>query len=100
MLPVKECRKILGPECSLSDQDIDRPRGQLRDLASVMITAYEEQQLTVLLASGDEKTLEMIPEEDRDEVEERAAILQFLGGKSRSEADQLAVQMYFERSGP
>lgn len=100
MLPLKECRRILGPECAFSDQDIERLRGQLRDLASVMITAYEEQQRTVLSVSGDEAKFEMIPEEDRDEVEERAAIIEFLGGKPRSEADQLAVQMYFERSGP
>ncbi len=43
MLQLKECRKILGPECDLSNQVIERLRGQLCHLASVVIASHEEQ---------------------------------------------------------
>ncbi len=98
MLPLDECRRILGPDSDLSDQGIERLCGQLCDLAAVMIEGFEEQRRAPEVLTGNEEQLAMIPEDDRYEVEERAAIIEFLGGKSRSEAERLALQQYFEET--
>ena len=100
MLPLDECRRILGPDCDLSDRDLERLRGQLCDLAAVTIAVLEEQRQAGPAMEGSEAKLEMIPEDDRDEVEERAAIVEFQGGMSRPEAERLAVQQYFEETRP
>ena len=99
MLSLDSCRRILGSECVLSDQDIECLRDQLCDLAAVTIEGIEEQSQVSGALTGNEAQLEMIPEDDRYEVEERAAILEFLGGKSRSDAEQLALQQYLEETG-
>ena len=96
MLSLDKCRRILGPDCDLSDQDIERLRDQLCDLATVAIVVHEEQRQAGVVMEGNETKLRMIPEDDRDEVEERAAILEFDGGISKQEAERLAVQQYFE----
>ena len=95
MLPLDKCRRILGPDCDISQPDLERLREQMCDLATVVIEGFEEQSQASRVLTGNEEQLEMIPEEDRHEVEERAAIIEFLGGKSRSEAEQLALKQYF-----
>ena len=100
MLPLDKCRRILGPDCDLSDQDIERLRDQLCDLAAVAIEDFEEQRQASEILTGNEEKLGMVAEEDRYEVEERAAIREFLGGKSRSEAERLALKQYFEGACP
>ena len=96
MLPLDECRRILGSDCDVSEPSLERLREQMCDLATVVIEGFEEQSQASRVLTGNEEQLEMIPEEDRHEVEERAAIIEFLGGKSRSEAEQLAMRCYYE----
>jgi hypothetical protein len=44
-----------------------------------------------------EKALALLPASEREEVEERAAILEYEGGLSRSSAEQLAVTEIVQR---
>ena len=43
MLTLDECRKVLGPECKLSDSELEVVRGQLYGLADIAIAAFIEQ---------------------------------------------------------
>jgi hypothetical protein len=43
MLSLEKCREILGPECKLSDAELEALRDQLYQLAEVAIEVYQEQ---------------------------------------------------------
>ena len=43
MLTLDECRKVLGPDCKLSDSELEVVRGQLYGLADIAIAAFIEQ---------------------------------------------------------
>ena len=43
MLTLEQCRKVLGPECKLSDSELEALRDQLYGLADIAIEAFSEQ---------------------------------------------------------
>lgn len=43
MISLDECRKVLGPECKLSDSELEVMRGQLYGLADIAIEVFIEQ---------------------------------------------------------
>lgn len=40
MIPTKRCREILGPDCSLSDRELEQLVEQLQVLVKVLVGAY------------------------------------------------------------
>jgi len=73
-LTLKQCRRLLAAAgAAISDQDIERLRDELYDLAEVTLEGFRN------------------GEEYRDETfEERAAIIEADGGLDRAEAERLA----------
>jgi hypothetical protein len=86
-LSVEACRRLLGT-CGegLSDSEIESTRHQLYGLASCVIAAYEFGPQTEV----ETNILASVSDDDRAEIEERAAILQFDAKMSRPAADRLA----------
>jgi hypothetical protein len=42
MISLDECRKLLGPTCELSDEELERLRDDLYALADIVVTAFLE----------------------------------------------------------
>ena len=84
MLTVEKCRKILGPDCKLSDSEIEARRDQLYGLADVSIDVYKS-----LPASRGSRTQRMRKAKS-EAWKERAAIMEFEAGLPRSEAETKA----------
>ena len=59
------------------------------DLANVVIAAYKA-------APGTKPALAEVPESDRPDVEERAAILEFEANLTRKQAEPLALTAYLQ----
>ena len=85
-LSLARCREHLGASTRLSDSELQQLRDHLYDLAQLIIGAYT--------STKPSESLSLIPEGDRLEVEERAAILEFEGGLARTLAERLAVNAY------
>lgn len=98
MLSLEECRRVLGPRCSLSDAGLESLRDQIRDLAVVVINSFVEGPQTGDHAHDDALRPAAVSENDRDAVAERAAMLEFDGGMTREEAERAAVSQYHEGS--
>ncbi len=80
MLSISKCREILGAKAAnLLDSELELLRDQLYPLADVVVSHFLTHSKRVV-----ENNL-------RDELEERAAILEFDGKISRSEAEQKAA---------
>ena len=88
-MSVRGCRALLGADVIASDLEIQRLRDQLYEIAQVWI----EGGMTVFRSPSAELP-ETLSEDDRVEVEERAAVLEFDGGLSRSDAEGGAVAAF------
>lgn len=89
MLSLERCRKALGADNKLSDEDLAKLRDQFYCLASLALELRDRQK---------KQTLER-PDGcliDRDALEERAAIIEFEGNLSRDEAEKKAVAFAVE----
>ena len=93
MLPISECRKLLGGAVSarLTDKEIEALRDSLDSLARVGLGSIE---LYKRESSYENEALSELPEGLRDEVEERAAIMQFDAGMTRGDAVRRALAAY------
>lgn len=80
MLLLQRCREILGPECLLSDTELQLLRDQLYGLADVIVTSFLKQK----------------SHPEREKWEERAAIMEFDGGLTRTEAESMALNLLRE----
>lgn len=89
MVPIAKCRWILGGECPLSDCEIERLRDQLYQLAR---TAVDLSQMPL---SEPERLIAQLPDDERADVEERAAIVEFDGGVGRRLAERRALTASF-----
>jgi hypothetical protein len=113
MLSFAKCREVLGAGSSESDADLELLRDQLYALARATVEAFPHQRCKndSLHALNDARhafniktveipttsfpdALELLSEEDRYAVKERAAILEFDGGLSRDAAEQAALLLY------
>ena len=91
-LSLLQCRKLLGNDVVLADAELMRLRDELYQLAEIALEGFrerEKRQAGTCTASGrnlvpklseNRTTFSMVPEIDRESVEERAAILEFEGG--------------------
>jgi hypothetical protein len=81
VLSIGECRRLIGPECTLDDDTVLALRDQLYALAFVARATHRSY----------EARIDSLPEADRLEVEERAAIFEFDAKMPRSQAERLAL---------
>ena len=83
---MRQCRALLGADAVESDSDIERLRDELYEVARVWIDGA----MTMFEVPSAEPPA-VLTEDDRIEVEERAAVLEFEGGLSRVEAERAAL---------
>lgn len=114
MLTLERCRQILGDEVPVSDADLERWRDQLYGLARVVVEACPRKRRGKGLPhvpdaarraidgtargtkpAGFPDAVAMLPEDERYEVEERAAILEFDGELDRGAAEQSAFSEFW-----
>lgn len=89
MISLQECRKLLGGNSTLSDTALELLRDQLYALADITTSEFIEQRRE----NGSEnpaEALNQLPIDERDEVEERAAILEIDAGMPRPQAERVA----------
>ena len=88
-LSLQKCRSLLGPNCELTDSQIDQLRQELYALAHIALDAHRE---TNRPANNEDNSLANLPRENRDEAEERAAIFEFDAGLQREAAERKAIE--------
>lgn len=100
MLSVQRCREILGSNCLLTDQELELLRDQMYGLAGIVLdqiggadgsTANKYQTKPETDAEGYKTAVRLLRDEDREDVEERAAIIEFEGGADRDQAERKAL---------
>ena len=90
-LSVRRCRDILGTAVGESDLAIEQLRDQFYAIARSWLDggAKDFRSSSAVLAS--------LSEEDRAEVEERAAVMELDGSLTRPEAEQAAVAAFIRQ---
>jgi hypothetical protein len=85
-LSLVTCRRLLGASSrSLSDTEVVRLVDEMYELARIVVTLHERDS-----AQSDPAALRLLPSEDREAIEERAAVLEFDAGMTRSAATRTA----------
>jgi hypothetical protein len=88
MLSLQKCRSLLGPNCELTDSQIDQLRQELYALAHIALDAHRES----TQPANENSPLEHLPRENREQAEERAAIFEFDAGLPREAAERKAIE--------
>ena len=98
MFSLERCRQILGRDCTLDDVELVTLRDQLYGLADVLTDHLRNQPqfngkdaLEIVEPDVYQAALRLLPEIEREDVEERAAIIEFEGGVERDEAERQAI---------
>lgn len=114
MLTLERYREILGDECPKSDAELELAVDQLRGMARVICDAFVEdrkRRKNACHAStngeiraidggdgvGFQDAVAMLPDEERADVEERAAIAEVDGGLDRETAERAAFSELWRR---
>lgn len=93
MLSLRRCREILGPACCATDSQLELLRDQLMAIADIALVMGRERLGSEAASAFDEK-LKSVPAEQREEIAERAAIIEIDGGLPRVEAEEAALQTW------
>jgi hypothetical protein len=114
MLSLVKCREILGCDSPESDAELELRRDRLYAVARVAVDAYprlqhrkspqnapdarqktfDEVEKSGSKPAGFSEAFASLPDEDRYDMEERAAIMEFDGGLDRDAAEQAAFSLY------
>jgi hypothetical protein len=87
-LSIARCRGLLGAVGTrLSDEEVVRLRDQIYDVAHSVVEAYERD----VDDECDREALRQLSIDEPEEIEERAAMLQFDGNMTRREATRTAL---------
>jgi len=89
MHSLEYCRKVLGPDNKLSDEDLATLRDQFYCLAQLMLDQRDRHKRSTLENPSSRPI-------DRETLEERAAIMEFEGNLSREDAERSAVSLALE----
>jgi hypothetical protein len=85
------CREMLGPDYQLTNEQLESLRDQLATLAHIALEMGLQE-----LRKGAKSVLDMaagiVPEEQREEIRERASIMEFEGGLQRTESERAAIK--------
>ena len=92
MLSLDRCRTLLGPDCTLSDAQIERLRDQMRVMAEITMNVMTTTDTTTPFLEASRH----FP--DGDDVVERAAILEFDVGIPRGRAEKTAIRQAIKRT--
>ena len=93
MISLERCRKILGPDNPVSDENLAALREQLYSFAELALD-IRDRSSALHVASAVEQIA--ISHEDPDVLRERAAIIEFDGNICRDEAERMAVGVSLE----
>ena len=90
-LSLAECRALLGADAepSLTDEQLLRLRDRFYELAAIAIKSYQNELPSPMTLSG-------LPDFDRIDVEERAAIMQFEANLTREQSERLALDAHMQ----
>jgi hypothetical protein len=89
MLSLERCRKLLGSDTKLSDENLATVRDQLYCFAALTLEVRDIKKKSVFERPE-------VGSIDRDALEERAAIIEFEGKLSRDEAERNALALALE----
>lgn len=104
MLSLQKCRSLLGTDCKLTDSQIEQLRQEIYAFSDVAVEAFCAQR-RANTANGSKPNdagscLAAIPQEERQAVEERAAILEFEGHLKKPEAERQAFGEWAQSKKP
>ncbi len=94
MLTTEQCQKILGDDVHISDERLERLRDEMYAMADVVtdhLAAAAPARPGGCKPADFDAALALFPDEEREDVAERAAIMQFEGGVLPDEAERAAV---------
>lgn len=97
MLSIARARQLVGPDSPLTDEQLARLCDELYPLARAAVSCYLKESAgprpsTVVQTFT--AVLESLPELEREELEERAAIMEYDGGMDRGEAERAAMRLH------
>jgi hypothetical protein len=98
MFSLERCRAIIRSGCSLDEKRLTQLRDQLYGLANVGVEELCRQRKNGQGHERDDSSpgefraaISLLIESEREDVEERAAIIEFEGGADRDEAERKAI---------
>ena len=95
MLSIARCRSLLAPATRLTDERLGRVRDDLYALAHLAIDVLEKVGPSAAASIPHPQRLDEVAKfltiDELEDVEERAAIMEFDGGVKRDDAERLAV---------
>ena len=96
MLSIENCKRLLGSEVArLSEDELLSIRDQMYSLAGLVIDRFVRRSDSQPLAIDDHLS-GILEEQQREVLEERAAVLEFEGNLKREVAERLAVEQAIE----
>lgn len=104
MLSLQKCRSLLGTDCNLTDAQLEQLRQELYALSEVAIGAFCVQRPGPKSNGSKPQSvspmLSQVPENERAQVEERAAILEYEAGLKKAEAERQAFGEWVQSKKP
>jgi len=98
MLSVRECRRVLGDKTACSDDELEKLSRQIEEFAVQIVETYHDDRMSGVGSQlgGMSSLPGSLSDDELGMIEERAAILEFEGGNTRSTSEQLAVEWYLK----
>ena len=93
MIDLRRCREILGPGCQLTDEQLESLRDHLTVLANIALDVGVRE-LRDSAKSAFDMATDLMPDEQREQICERASIVEFDGGLTRTQAEEVALKMW------
>lgn len=101
MLSLLKCREILGNDCPQSDDELKLLLDQMYVMAGVICDAFVKNVEIPVTESQNapcfQAAISLLPEEERENLEERAAINEFEGGLDRDLAERTAFSDHWRQ---
>ena len=97
MFSLQRCREIVGPDSGLDDDQLVQVRDQMYAIADVVADVIGSVRPRPQ-SGGLRAAMTLIPGDEREAVEERAAIIEHDAGLPRDEAERQAVVSFIGRT--
>jgi hypothetical protein len=103
MLSIEKCKKLIPADPKLDNQQLEALRHAFYEIAHVIVGRFEHKRSLSHCGTVEpkqehasfEEIVSALPKEEREIVEERAAIMQFDGGCDREIAERYALRDYW-----